>query len=154
MENILAQTWLSSSTNRSATEGLAGVPYTYTSMCTSTSSMDTFDSNHKYKCPTSFTELSSSPEMNYNMTLREMILNVHTNDVLEYEVIMNRIWPPLITVICALIIKRFIPTVAVAVTVAICWLVVFLTGSFEKLKSEGAAREWSTVIIVIVIFIS
>ena len=33
-------------------------------------------------------------------------------------------------------------------------LSVLVTGSFQKLKSEGAAREWSTVVIVIVIFIS
>ena len=58
---------------------------------------------------------------------------------------MNRIWPPLITVICALVIKRFLPTVTVAIATAFCWLIVFLTGPLSKYWLS----EWQEIAFVV-----
>ena len=57
---------------------------------------------------------------------------------------MNRIWPPLITITCALVVKRFIPTVTVAVTMAICWLIVFLSGPLN----QRWYKEWQETAFV------
>ena len=70
---------------------------------------------------------------------------VHISSIKEYEVIMNRIWPPLITVICALVIKRFLPTVTVAIATAFCWLIVFLTGPLSKYWLS----EWQEIAFVV-----
>ena len=133
MERVLAQTLQSS--NDTSSIFLSSVFASYTSMCEVT---------NDFECP-AYIPLESNPYMSPNMTLREMMLTVHANDVEEYEVVMNRIWPPLVTVICALIVKRFLPTVAVAIAVAICWLIVFLSGPL----SERWYVEWQEIAFVV-----
>ena len=128
MNTIYDDTWMKSQNASSL------APATYASMCSSTNSI---------VC-SSFTVLNDHPQMNPNMTLREMVFAVHTNSVVEYEVIMNRIWPPLITITCALVVKRFIPTVTVAVTMAICWLIVFLSGPLN----QRWYKEWQEMAFV------
>lgn len=110
---------------------------TYQAMCNSVQ-------EKTFTCP-AVTILNVEPTMNSNMTVRDMAFNVHTNAVKEYEVIMNRIWPPLITMTCALIVKRFTPTVIVALVMALCWLCIFLTGPV----TEKWWNEWQEVAFII-----
>ena len=74
--------------------------------------------------------------MNGQLSLKEMVHSVLDYNTDEYEVIMNRIWPPLMVVVSTLVIKRFSSALITATCVSICWFAIFVSG---PLGSDG---EW------------
>ena len=83
------------------------------------------------------------PEMNGGLSLREMVHKVHVFNTHEYEVIMNRIWPPLMVVVSTLVIKRFASALITALCVSVCWFAIFVSGPLAK-NSEWLG-QWQEI---------
>ena len=89
-------------------------------------------------------KILNTPGMNGEMSLRAITFGHNTYTTHEYEVIMNRIWPPLMVVVCTLVIKRFVWAVVIASCVSICWLSIFLSGPLSK---DGAwLAQWQELV--------